>query len=206
MYAYMTYRLDVGYAVTTLSKFSSTPSMYHYKLLKCLAQYLHASVHWGIRFKRTKPLQLLDANYEKEFFQNTKYDVPNEPEMEELFNADITTNKLIGFCDATHANDLRNCCSTTAVVFAFMRGVIIYKSKTQSHTAGSLTEAEFIAAHSAGKVACYLQFLLKDLGYEQSEPTPIYIDNLPALQMINNNSSLTDRTRHVHIRYFSLQD
>ena len=79
--------------------------MYHYKLLKCLAQYLHATAHWGIRFKRTKPLQLLDANYERGFFHNTKYDVPNEPEMEELFNADITTNKLIGFSDATHVND-----------------------------------------------------------------------------------------------------
>ena len=54
----------------------------------------------------------------------------NEPEMEELFNADITTNKLIGFCDAVHANDLRNRRSTTAVVFTFIRGAIIYKSKT----------------------------------------------------------------------------
>ena len=126
--------------------------------------------------------------------------------MEELFKADITTNKLIGFCDAAHANDLRNWRSTCAIVFTFMGGAIIYKSKTQSLTAGSSMEAEFIAAHSAGKVAWYLWFLLKDLGYEQSGPTPIYIDNLPALQMINNNSSTTDQTRHVHIRYYSLQD
>ena len=87
-----------------------------------------------------------------------------------------------------------------------MGGAIIYRSKTQSLTAGSSTEAEFIAAHAAGKVARYLRFLLKDLGYEQSAPTPIYIDNLPALQMINDNSSPTDRTRHIHIRFFSLQD
>ena len=104
--------------------------MYHYKLLKCLAQYLHATAHWRIRFKRTKTLQLLDANYERGFFHNTKYDVPNEPEMEELFNADITTNKLVGFCDAAHANNLRNRNSTTAVIFTFMGGTIIYKSKT----------------------------------------------------------------------------
>jgi len=59
------------------------------------------------------------------------------------------------------------------------------------------------ALNATGKVARYLRFLLKDLGYEQSGPTPIYIDNLPALQMINDNSSPIDRTRHVHIRYFS---
>ena len=48
MYAYMTCRIDIGYAVTTLSKFSSTPSIYHYKLLKCLAQYLYATADWEI--------------------------------------------------------------------------------------------------------------------------------------------------------------
>ena len=34
MYAYMTYRPDIGYAVTTLSKFSGSPSTYRYGLLK----------------------------------------------------------------------------------------------------------------------------------------------------------------------------
>ena len=82
--------------------------MYHYKLLKCLAQYLNATAHWEIRFKRTKPLQLSESNYERGFVHNSKYEVPNEPEMEELFKADITTNKLVGFCDAAHANDIQN--------------------------------------------------------------------------------------------------
>ena len=54
MYAYMTCQIDIGYAVTSLSKFLSTLLMYHYKLLKCLDQYLHATAHWGIKFKRTK--------------------------------------------------------------------------------------------------------------------------------------------------------
>ena len=40
MYAYITCRCDIGYAVTTLSKFSTSPSPYHYKLLKGVAKYL----------------------------------------------------------------------------------------------------------------------------------------------------------------------
>ena len=87
-----------------------------------------------------------------------------------------------------------------------MGGAIVYKSKTQSITAGSSTESEFIAAHSAAKIARYLRMLLKQLGYEQLNPTPIYIDNLPALKMINDNTSPTDRTRHIDIRYFAIQD
>ena len=33
MYAYITCRPDIGYAITTLSKFSSAPSAFHYKQL-----------------------------------------------------------------------------------------------------------------------------------------------------------------------------
>ena len=48
--------------------------------------------------------------------------------------------------------------------------------------------------------------LLKQLGYEQTEVTTIHIDDLPALQIINNNSLPTDRTCHIYIRYFAIQD
>ena len=65
-----------------------------------------------------------------------------------------------------------------------MGGAIIDKSKIQSITDGSSTEAKFIAAHTAAKLSWYLQMLQKQLDYEQQSPTPIYIDNLPALHMI----------------------
>lgn len=87
-----------------------------------------------------------------------------------------------------------------------MGGAVVYQSKTQSITAGSSTEAEFIAAHSAGKIARYLRRILSQIGFEQSGPTPIFIDNEPALKIINDNSSPTERVRHMDIRYFQLQD
>ena len=37
MYAYITCHPNIGYAVTTLSKFSSVPTEYHLKLLKGVA-------------------------------------------------------------------------------------------------------------------------------------------------------------------------
>lgn len=40
MYFYITCRHDIGYAITTLSKFSSEPSAFHYKLLRGVAKYL----------------------------------------------------------------------------------------------------------------------------------------------------------------------
>ena len=139
-------------------------------------------------------------------FPTTSYDIPDDPTLKDLFNVDINTNKLVSFLDAAHANDLRKRWSTTGVDFTCMGGVVVYKSKTQSITASSSTEAEFIAVHAAAKIARYLQMLLKQLGFEQIGPTPIHIDNLPALRMINNNSFPTKHTRHVDIRYFQLQD
>ena len=48
--------------------------------------------------------------------------------------------------------------------------------------------------------------LLKQLGYEQKDPTPIHIDNLPALRMINDNSSPIEQTWHIKVQFFQIQD
>ena len=73
-------------------------------------------------------------------------------------------------------------------------------------SAVSFLEAEFVAAHSAGKIVRYLRFVLSDLGYPQVGPTPIYIDNESALRIINDNISPTERTRHMDLRFFAIQD
>ena len=171
-----------------------------------IAMYLLKTAHWEIRFKRTKPLPLSEKDYECGFVCATSYNIPVDPTLKQAFNVNINSNKLVGFVDAAHANDLRKRRSTTGVVFTFMGGAVVYKSKTQSLTASSSTEAEFIAAHAAAKIARYLRMLLKQLGYDQKDPTPIHIDNLPALKMINDNSSPTERTRHIDYRFFQIQD
>ena len=60
--------------------------------------------------------------------------------------------------------------------------------------------------HVAAKIAKYLYMVLKQLGYEQKSPTSIHINNMSALQIINNNTSPTKQTRHLDIRYFAIQD
>ena len=40
MCAYITCRPDIGYSITTLSKFSCAPTEYHYSLLQIVAKYL----------------------------------------------------------------------------------------------------------------------------------------------------------------------
>ena len=56
MYAYVSSRPDIGYAVCTLSKFSTCPGEYHFKLLKGVACYLKHTINWEIRFHRPRDL------------------------------------------------------------------------------------------------------------------------------------------------------
>ena len=121
------------------------------------------------------------------------HEIPEEKNLQKTFDININSAQLKGFVDAAHANDLRKRRSTTRIVFTFMGGPVVYQSRTQSVTAGSFAEAEFFAAYSAGKVARYLSAILRELGFEQQGPTPIYIDNKPALRIINDNSTPTEQ-------------
>ena len=63
------------------------------------------------------------------------------------------TISLIWFVDAAYANDHCTRRSTSSLAFTLCGVAIVYKSKTQSLTAVSSTEAEFIAAFdAAGKI------------------------------------------------------
>ena len=61
----------------------------------------------------------------------------------------------------------------TGYAFLLDFGVISYRSRTQSTTATSSTEAEFIAAVIAAKHAKYLLAVLLEIGYPQDGPMPL---------------------------------
>ena len=143
MYAYVTVRPDIGYAITTLSKFSTAPSAYHYKQLRHVAKYLRSTIGWGIEYTRPKEVSGLPVTVEHE----------DLPKLEEEFPVNINVSTLLGFVGASHGTDPRKMRSITGLVFTYCGGAVIYRSKTQSLTAGSSTEAEFIGAYTAGKIA-----------------------------------------------------
>ena len=125
MYAYVTVRPDIGYAITTLSKFSTAPSAYHYKQLRHVAKYLRSTIGWGIEYTRPKEVSGLPVTVEHE----------DLPELEEEFPVNINVPTLLGFVDASHGTDPRKMRSITGLVFTYCGGAVIYRSKTQSLTA-----------------------------------------------------------------------
>ena len=118
---------------------------------------------------------------------------------------DTTQGKLICFVDAAYGNDPKKRRSTTGYALTYAGGAIVYRSKSQSITAQSSTEAEFIAAVTAAKTVRYIRSVLKELGLPQNRPTPIYEDNASAIDIINAKKP-TERSRHIEIRFFAIQD
>jgi hypothetical protein len=196
LFAYVTTRPDIGYAVTTLAKFAIKPSTLHYHRLKDVAKYLRNTIDWGIIYWRSAPNAAFPA-------------VPLEVLLPDpalpTFPSVASHLQLVGYVDAAHGNDLRQRRSTTGYCFMLSGGAIAYRSKTQTITATSSTEAEFIAAVSSAKVAKYLRSILAQLGFAQVGPTQLHEDNESTIKMVNADKP-TERSRHIDIQYFAIQD
>ena len=165
-------------------------------MLKKVAKYLRQTKHWGLHFRKLSPGDALPSC--------TLADLPYPDNLPD-FPAPDGPHSLACFVDAAHANDLRNRRSTTGYAFIMAGAAISYRCKTQSITATSSTEAEFLAAVTAAKHAKYLRAILYELGFPQRQPTPIYEDNQSAINMINARRP-TERSRHIDIQHFAIQD
>ncbi|KAI2505530.1 hypothetical protein MHU86_8866 [Fragilaria crotonensis] len=196
IYAYVVARPDIGYAVTTLARFSDRPTKIHYDALRRVARYLRMTKSWGLIYWRRTLLPGLPAGT----FQPLASD-PSLPSFPEPAHPTL----LAGYVDAAHATDLITRRSITGLVFMFCGGPIAYKSKIQPTVSTSSTEAEFLAAVHAAKIAKYLRSILSELGYAQPGPTTLYEDNAAAILMINA-SRPTPRSRHIDIQHFAIQE
>ena len=90
--------------------------------------------------------------------------------------------------------------SVSGTIILLSGAAVLFNTKYQKAIALSSTEAEFVSASDAGKYALYLRSLLTDLGFIQSDPTTLLIDNTGAVDA----QAPTRRTRHVDIRYFAI--
>jgi len=69
----------------------------------------------------------------------------------------------------------------------------------------STTEAEFIAAVSAGQEILFLRNLFKAFGYKIDEPSTLLIDNNSAISVAKNPEH-HGRMKHLDLRFYWLRD
>jgi hypothetical protein len=196
IYAYVVCRLDIGYAITLLARFSAAPAKIHYQALRRVAIYLRHTADWSLIYWRPKPCLAFEPG--------SHTALPSDPSLPRFPSASSPL-ELTGFVDASHATCLRTRRSVTGFCLCLAGAAVAYKTKVQPTVATSSTEAELIAAVHAAKVTKYLRTVLRELGFPPTGPTILHEDNQAAINMINA-SRPTERARHIDIQHFAIQE
>ena len=138
-------------------------------------KYLCCTKDWGIVYWCEAPVDSLPhVPLDQPPLDSSLPDFPRHPLLQ-----------LVSYVDAAYATDSVTYQLVTGLVFCLVGGAIAYKSKLQATVAMSATEAKFIAAIHAAKIAWYLCAVLSELSFLQTESTPLYEDNLAATALIN---------------------
>ena len=114
-------------------------------------------------------------------------------------------NEMYGYVDSDFATCPKTPSSFTGVNMKLAGATVAYKTRLQATVAMSSTEAEFMAAADAGKIALFVRSILMDLDVPQEAATFLYEDNEGAISM-GNAQKPTTRTRHMDVRYFALAE
>ena len=134
--------------------------------LKGVAKYLRRTQDWGLVYWRSAPATALDDIPFKVLTPD-----PTLPE----FPSALDYFQFVMAVDAAHANEYFQARSTTGYAGLLAGASVVYRCKTQPVTAQNTTESETVSACSGGKVAKYFCSVLKEPGYPQDGPTPIYL-------------------------------
>jgi hypothetical protein len=127
-------------------------------------------------------------------------------EMKLTYGPDPSTlDPFVGFSDADYGGNKDNGRSTTGYMVKIGSGAVCWSSKLQPIVTLSTTEAEYVAAVAGGKEICWMQNLLKELGYTPPMPSKLYMDNQSALTVAKNPEH-HGRMKHLDLAYYWLRD
>jgi hypothetical protein len=184
MYLCQWTRPDLAFSVSELAKYMSNPSQLHWDALHRVLRYLKGTFDLGIRF----------------YGKNSQISYDGE-----IYFINKTPNTLSMFVDAAYANNVETRKSKTGWVAILNGGSISWKSKDQSLSALSSTDAEIYAACKAACEVKYVRIILYRLGFGPKVPTTIYEDNQATI-FLAENPAIRDATKHMGVKKAYLKD
>ncbi|KAI2513608.1 Reverse transcriptase (RNA-dependent DNA polymerase) [Fragilaria crotonensis] len=176
-------RLDITFAVSSLSRFSASPRTHHLELALHLFGYLKKNPNRRIVID-SRPLlvdeELLTDSFHPDFLE----DYPDacediDPNLPTAHGPELLTSV---FFDADHAHDHLTRRSISGIVVFVGSTPVIWQSKRQGCIATSTYCAEFVSMRSAVEEAILIIYMLRCLGVPVSTPTALYGDNFGVIQ------------------------
>ncbi|THG97055.1 hypothetical protein EW026_g4883 [Hermanssonia centrifuga] len=117
----------------------------------------------------------------------------------------LSGSGLIGYVDSDWAEDKDDRHSIMGSAFFMANGVVSWVSRKQKTVALSSTEAEYMALSDTCRQISWLRQFESELGYAQTEPTPLCVDNQGAI-FLASNPAHDRRTKHIDIRYHFVRE
>ena len=189
-------RIDITYAISSLSRFSTCPRKGHLELARKILGYLKKFPKKGIVIDPTPPVIREDPQEPKEVFEEFGHQYQYfKEELDPKFPKHTIKELVITiFCDADHAHDLVTGRSITGII-AFVGSTPVYwKSTRQTSVQTSTFGSEFTALKKAVEVAVTIRYYLRSMGVEIREATKIFVDNKSVfLNAANPASSLNKK-------------
>ena len=109
--------------------------------------------------------------------------------------------KLVGYSDASYAEDKEDRKSTGGYTFVANGGAISWKSTKQKDVTLSSCEAEYYALANAAKEAMWLKSLIQEVDKNaKNEPIIIFEDNQSTITFAKNPIQ-SERTKHIEVRH-----
>jgi len=173
-------RMDIAFAVSSLSRFSTNPREGHLRRALKIIGYLKKYPKKGYLVDSSDPIENITFSKVQPDFGN-QYDKTEE--MDDKLPAPIMNElKITIFVDANHGHDLITGKSVTGLILFVGRTPIKYFTKRQSTVQTSTFGAEFISLKRAVEEAITVRYYLRSMGVKVTEPTVIYGDNMSAIR------------------------
>ena len=153
IYALVTSRPEISYAVVKCAQATVSPHEIHYHALKHLLKYLYVTRDDGIYFWQQQLQPTLPAAPQPSIVSS-----PVDLLMQDRPHHHPT--ELHGYVDSDWATCPRTRRSLTGVCLRLAGGTVAYKTKLQPTIAQSSTEAEFMGASDFGKILLYVRSVL----------------------------------------------
>jgi hypothetical protein len=117
-------------------------------------------------------------------------------------NGDI---KLYGYADAAYAAHPSNMRSHSGLLLSVGRGLILAKSTAQKIVTKSSAESELVALSDLLSLAVNQLEFMKSMGLNLNN-AELYQDNKSTICLAENGKYLSDKTKHIKIKYFFIKN
>ena len=188
LYLSLTTRPDIAHSIGVLSRYMAKPNQSHCDAALQVLKYLNDTRDLKLTYSKSgNSSPHIFTHCRKSHFTANNERIDTEPDL------------LRSYADADLAGDVDTRRSTSGYAILMSGGVIAWQSKLQTVVALSTAEAESYATLEAVKMLVHLRLLLRELGVQFFEPTPVYEDNAAAIAIATGHEQ-SKRSRHYQIK------